>query len=145
MTNAGLLIVAAFVLGVVAIILSFTLRWQALVRKNSRHQSAVHLDAEMDGLQIFEAAAVASKESRRARVARQERIRKILIPVAFGLSGAPAIFALAALFLAGDSEAAIVCAMTATVGLGASAAAYFFAKHERHKAIHSGIQADQSL
>ncbi len=135
------LAVAAFVLGVVAILLAFTWRWQALVR----NQGALQLDSAMDGPQTFEAAVAASKESRRARLARQERIRRILTPVAFGLSGLPVIFALAALFLAGDREAAIVCAMISTISLSFTTTAYVSAKHGRQKATHSTPQGNQSL
>jgi len=138
----GLLVVAAFVLCVIAIILSFTLRWHALVRKNMRNQGAVQLDAAMDGPQIFQAAVASARESRRARLARQGRIRKILTPVAFSLSGSPVILALVALYSAGDREAAIVCIIMATVGLGSNSVAYFSAKYERRKVTHSTLQAD---
>jgi hypothetical protein len=144
-TTAGLLVVAAFVLGVIAIILSFAWRWQTLLPRNLRKQNAVQPDTAMNGLQTFEAAVEASNEARRARLARQERVRKILTPVAFGLSGLPVIFALAALFWAGDREAAIVCVMTATISLGYTTVAHVFAKHGRQKVSHSALQADQSL
>ena len=135
-------VVAAFVLGVIAIILAFTLQWWALAPGN---ETAVPLDAyaSMNSLQAFEASVAISKEARRVRLARQERVRKLLTPVAFGLSGSPVIFALAALFLAGDREAAIVCAMTATIGLGFTTVAYFSARHARQKGTHSALQVDQ--
>jgi hypothetical protein len=139
-TTAGL-VVAAFVLGLVAMLLAFTWRWQALVR----NQSAVQSDTAMDGPQTFDAAVAASKETRRASLARRERIRRILTPVAFGLSGLPVIFALAALFLAGDREAAIVCAMISTLSLSFTTTAYVSAKHVRQKATHSTLQGGQSL
>jgi len=139
-TTTGLA-VAVLVLGLVAILFAFTWRWQALVR----NQSAVQLDTAMDGPQTFEAAVAASRVSRRARLVRRERIRRFLTPVAFGLSGLPVIFALAALFLAGDREAAIVCAMISTISLSFTTTAYVFAKHGRQKATHSTLQGDQSL
>lgn len=95
--------------------------------------------------QTFEAVVAASKVSRRARLARQQRIRRFLTPVAFGLSGLPVIFALAALFLAGDREAAIVCAMISTISLSLTATAYLSAKHGRQKATHSALDGNQSL
>jgi hypothetical protein len=138
-----LLLVAAFVLGAVAIILSFTLQWWALAPGTLQDQNALLPNAAMNGPNTFEAAVAASKEARRVRLARQERVRKILTPVAFGLAGLPFIFALAALFLAGDREAAIVCAMTATIGLGSTTGAYFSGRRARQKATRSALQMDQ--
>ena len=140
-----LLVVAAFLLSVIAIVVSFTWRWRALVPGNLGNQHVVRPDAEMNGPQAFEAAEAASKEARRARLARQERLRKVLTPVAFGLSGLPLIFALVALVFAGDHEAAMVCAMMGTIGLGFTAASYYSAKLARQKAVSSTLQAHQSL
>jgi hypothetical protein len=141
-TTAGLLVVAAFVPAVVAIILSFTWQWWALAPGNLRNQSPLQPDAALKGSQMFEAALAASEEAGRVRLARQERVRKILTPVAFGLSGLPLIFAPAAL-LVGDREAAIVCAMTGTIGLGFTTATYFSARRARKKATHSAPQVHQ--
>lgn len=129
-----LLFVTAFVLTVIAVIVLFTWRWQAMVLANPINQSAVQLDAAMDGSQAFEAAIAASQEARRARISRTERNRKVLIPVAFGLSGLTGVCALAALFLAGDREAATVCAVDAVILLFLTAAAYLSAKHASQKA-----------
>ncbi len=134
MLPVGSLVVAAFMLCVTAIVVSFALRWQALIRKNMRIPAVAHVETRMDGSALFEAAVAAAEAHRRARLARQERIRRILTPIAFGLSGSPVILALVALYLAADREAAIVCIMIATVGLGSTSMAYLSARHARPKA-----------
>jgi hypothetical protein len=144
-TTAGLLFLAAFVLSVIVVIVSIMRRRHASVVKKQGIQSAVQLNAATDGPQTFEAAVAASLEARRARLSREERIRRIMTPVAFGLSGLIVIFALAALFLAGDREAARVCAIVAAISFSCTTMAYLSAKHVRQKAAHSALQVDQSL
>jgi hypothetical protein len=144
MTSAGLLVLAAFALSVIVVIVSITRRRQASVVDKQGIQSAVQLNAAMDVPQAFEGAVAASQEARRARLSREERIRTIITPVAFGLSGLQIIFALAALFLASDREAATVCAMMAAISFCCTTTAYLSAKHARQKAAHSALQVDQS-
>jgi len=132
-----LLTIAAFVLGVIAIIIAFTWHWWALA-PGLRSQGAAQPDAVMNVPREFAAAEAASKEARRATVARQERVRKVLVPVAFGLAGSTVIIALAAFFWAGDREATTVCAMIACIALGSTTASYSSARRARQKAIHLG-------
>lgn len=140
--TAGLFVLGAFVLSVIAVIASLTRRRKVSMLEKQGIQSAVPPDAPMDGPQTFEAAVAASREARRARLSREVRIRKILAPIAFGLSGLIVILALAARFLADDREAAAVCAMMAAISLGSTTMAFFSAKHARQKAAHSALQVD---
>jgi hypothetical protein len=142
-----LLVLAAFVLSVIAVIVIvwITRRRQVSVLEKEGIQTAMQLDVAKDGPQAFEAAVAASQEARRARLSREDRIRRILTPVTFGLSGLIVIFALAAFFLAGDREAATVCAMLAAFSFSFNTIAYLSAKHGRQKAAHSALRVDQSL
>jgi heme exporter protein D len=130
-----LLVLAAFVLSVIAVIIavivSVTRRRQVSVLEKEGIQTAMQLDVAKDGPQAFEAAVAASQKAHRARLSRKERIRRILTPIAFGLSGLIVIFALAAFFLAGDREAATVCAMMAAFSFSFTTIAYLSAKHAR--------------
>jgi UMF1 family MFS transporter len=76
-------------------------------------QSAEQLNAARGATQTFEAAVAASQEARRASLSRQERIRGIIIPIAFGSSGVIAILALTAVFLTHGREAAVAYTMLA--------------------------------
>jgi hypothetical protein len=144
-TTARLLALAAFGLSLIAMIVSVTLRRRVAVLEEGEIRRTGPIDATMDGPQIFAAAVAASQKARRARLSRQERIRGILGPVAFGLSGLIAMFALAALFLADDRKAATVCAWMATLSFGFTITAYLSAKRAREKAAHSALGVDQSL
>ena len=140
--TAGLLVLVAFVLSVIAVIASVTQRRQVSMLEKQGIQSAVQPDAAVDGPQAFESAVAASREARRARLSRAVRIRKILTPIAFGLSGVIVVLALAARFLAGDREAAAVCAMIAAVSLSFTTMAFVSAEHARQKAAQSALQVD---
>jgi hypothetical protein len=144
-TIAGSLVLVAFVLTVIAIIVSVTRRRQVAALEDQEIQSAEQLDAETDPSKKLAAAMAASQEARRARLSRKARIRGILTPVEFGLSGLIVMFALAALFLAGDREAATVCALMAAISFGFTTTACLSARHARQKAAHSALGVDQSL
>ncbi len=130
-TMAGMLVLAAFMLTVAAVVVSVRRRRQVPAPGDLENQNAGRLDAATDASQIFAAAVAASQEVRRARLAREAKIRGTLTRVAFGLSGLIVIFALAARFLAGDREAATVCAVLAAISLGFTSTAYLSAKHPK--------------
>jgi uncharacterized membrane protein YadS len=98
----------------------------------------------VDTPHALDAAIAARLQLRRERLLRAERNRRILTPVAFGLSGCTAILALAAFFLARDREAARSCAAIACVSLSITTFAYFAAQSARMKAVDSAREMDQS-
>jgi len=130
-TTAGLLVLAAFVLCVTVVMVSVMRRRQALIVEQQGAQSAAQPNATMDVTQTFEATVAASQDARRARLLRRQRIRRITILVAFGLSGVIAMLALAAVFLTTDREAAIVCAMMAVISFSFTTMAFLTAKPAR--------------
>ena len=129
--TAGLLVLGAFVLSVIVVMVSVMRRRQALIVEQHGARSAVQPNATMDVTQTFEATVAASQDARRARLLRRQRIRRITILVAFGLSGAIAILALTAVFLTGDREAAIVCVMMAAISISFTIMAFLSAKRTR--------------
>jgi hypothetical protein len=69
----------------------------------------------IDMPQALDAANAAAREARREKLLRTARNQRIRTRVALGLSGCIAIGALAALFLAGDREAATLIAIMACI------------------------------
>ncbi len=133
--TAGFLTLAAFLLSVIAIIVSAALRRQLASPEDEGIQNTERRDAAADVPQIFATALAASQMARSAKLSRRARTQAILTPVLFALCGFILIFALAAFFLAGDRKAATVCTLMATISLGFTTTTYLSAKHARQKAI----------
>jgi hypothetical protein len=127
-------VVVAFVLTVGAVTVSFALRRQVWAPGKRGNQIAEQFDASMADPQTFQAAVATSQAARRARLVRRERIRKILTPIAFGLSGVVVVLAFVAYLFAGDREAALVCTMMAVVSFSFATLAYVYAKRASHDA-----------
>jgi len=130
-------------LSIIAVILAVLQRRQIRMPAQREIRSAVPRDAAMAGLEAFEAAAAASRAARHARLARAERIRGILTPVVFCLCGSMVLFALAA-FVAGDREAATVCAMLAAITCSFTTMAYLSARRAGQKAAESAAPVKRS-
>jgi hypothetical protein len=94
----------------------------------------------IDTPQALDTAIAASLESRREKLMRAVRSRRIRIRVAFGLSGCVALCALAE-FLGGDPRAAAFSAMTACVTFSLT---YIAGKAGRKKIVDSLREMDQS-
>ena len=99
------------------------------------------LTPSIDTPQALDAAIAASRQVRREKLLRAVRNQKIRTSVSFAMGACVALCSPLALFVAHDTEAAIVCALIGCISLGFTSVA---AKAGRMKALDSLREMDQS-